>query len=387
MSVTDSPFAFASYARWRVFSSSVFLFALIVFFTVQHPATLVMGAILCVVYYFAGKIAKSINLLSLVLFIFFVIIAALPSLSLAHGVSPFFYLFSSISIGAAAYRFSQLPYVDLLKSITCVFWVCIGLILFLWWVNRASLEPLGEVIPGSSTNGIPSYLIVLQVALSITFLLQKGRLPLISPFFTLLVAFLGLGRGSIIVALAIFLSSIGFNVILYYGNSLLLRVLIVLSFTFVIILIFAGGFYYGSEYFLAYIESSKFASGVLDPYRGQILQEYIAKVDALGFLLGVDYSGTVIATKYDGNPHIAFIRTHSFYGFFGVFIAIVSPSFVFLSREDVRFKLAGFLLLSLLLVRALTEPILFPTLLDFFYFYCFFIFFKVDSCSQPRLQC
>ena len=68
--------------------------------------------------------------------------------------------------------------------------ISVGLVL-----NWGDQKPLGQIIPGSSTDNLPSYLVVLQVALSIAA--------------TFVVAMFGVGRGSTIVFLIILMASLG----------------------------------------------------------------------------------------------------------------------------------------------------------------------------------
>jgi len=359
-----------------VYIASLFIGALIFLFALQQPYSLLMGLFLSAFYFFWSGVSKTVNLIALLIVLLVVVIALVPSVLLRHGLSPLFYVCSSAVVAGAAFGFSKLPLAKSLQSLLTVFWFFWGLTLCLWWVHRASAEPLGEIIPGSSTNGIPSYFIVLQVAVSLTFLLCRARLPILTPIATLFVALLGLGRGSIVVAVALLVVSFIFNCLFFYGKSVLGRVGLCFLLFLVAVLFLMVGFYMLGDVFSDYIERSKFSAGLMDPYRALILSEYLDGLDVLGFFLGGGYNGTVIDLKYDGNPHIAFIRTHAFYGLFGLLLVALSPFVLFAARKPLRYRLAGFSFLCLLLVRALTEPILFPTLLDFFYLYVFLIFFK-----------
>lgn len=368
----------------NVYTASLFVGALIFLFALQQPYTLLMGLGLSACYFLSGGISRAVNLVSLLILLSAVLIVSLPSLLLRHGLSPLFYVCSTLLVTGAAFSFSKLPLASSLKSLKIVFWFFWVVTLCLWWVHRDSVEPLGEIIQGSSTNGIPSYFIVLQVAVSVAFLLYHMRLPVLTPLATLLVAFLGLGRGSIVVALALLIASLGFNFLLFYGKSALARRVFCSLFFVVAVISLIIGVYVLGDLFSTYIESSKFSSGLMDPYRALILSEYLDGLDSLGVLFGGGYEGTVIDSKYDGNPHIAFIRTHAFYGLFGLMVVLLSPFILFLSRHSWRYSLVVFCFMCLLLVRALTEPILFPTLLDFFYLYVFFVFFKTQAACEKE---
>lgn len=344
-----------------------------------------MGLVLSAFYFLVGGVPRAVNLVSLLGLVLAVLIVLLPSFSFYHGLSPLFYTCSTLFVAGAAFSFSKLSVARSLKSLHIAFWFFWGVTLCLWWLHRNSAEPLGDIIPGSSTNGIPSYFIVLQVAVSLSFLLCHSRLPVLTPIATLVVAFLGLGRGSIVVALALLMASLVFNFLFFYGRSFLVRSVLCFLLFLVVVLFLIIGFYVLGDFFSAYIERSKFSSGLMDPYRAIILIEYLNGLDFLGILFGGSYDGTVIDLKYDGNPHIAFIRTHAFYGVFGLLLVVLSPFFLFAARKPLRYRVVGFSFLCLLLVRALKEPILFPTLLDFFYLYVFLIFFKSHMSPEGRV--
>jgi hypothetical protein len=65
-------------------------------------------------------------------------------------------------------------------------------------------------------------------------------------------------------------------------------------------------------------------------------------------------------------------------------MALLSPLVVFFARAQWSLKLPIFFFVSLAVVRAGTEPILFPTLLDVFYFLMFMVFFRARDASQSQ---
>ena len=77
-------------------------------------------------------------------------------------------------------------------------------------INMRFMEPFSGLIEGSSTNGIPSYLIVIQAVYSILYYCINRRLPIVSSFFTLAVALIGIGRGSIYISVLIVIISVLF---------------------------------------------------------------------------------------------------------------------------------------------------------------------------------
>ncbi|KAA0690841.1 hypothetical protein DT594_17620 [Halopseudomonas laoshanensis] len=220
-------------------------------------------------------------------------------------------------------------------------------------------------------------MIVIQVALSIAVFLEKNKLPLLPAMATLVIALFGIGRGSIVVAFLIIVISFFVN---YFASSSLVEknestrrffgfVMLVLM---VVGIAYAG--YFG--FVNSLIEQSKFSAGLLDSHRGAMLSDYLSKMEGWSLIFGADYTGTSIESTYGGNPHNSYIRLHSYYGLFGLLFIIFSPFSLFVSNKAFIYKSVIFLLVSLVLTRAATDPLLFPTLLDFFYVLYFFLFWK-----------
>lgn len=361
----------------RIFYKSGFLIFLMIAFVLQRPETLFFGGVLCAVYAISKANFSDIKWNELLVVLIVVAACSFAVLSFNHGLSPVFYLFSTFSAFYAAKYFNEPSIKEVSRCLEVVFWLAIfaiGCIVFNYWDYA---EPFGEVIPGSSTNGIPSYLIVLQIALSLAMFLESKKLPVWSPIFTLAVAVFGIGRGSIVVAGMILVLSI-------FINFLLKKMMIITRFAImffcalaILLALVVLGLYFDYELFFDnLIDQSKFREGLLDPYRAEIFEEYLNKLDYFSFLFGSDYSGTVIASRYDGNPHIAYVRAHAYYGFFGLLFVALSPLLILLSNKKSFYKFVFLSFIFLALIRALSEPIFFPTLLDFLYFLYFFMFFK-----------
>lgn len=360
--------------RFTVFQMTLFVLLIIMAFVFQQVETLSFGAILSAIYavWFVdlSKIQKDTFLVVLLF-----ITLCLPSiLSMNHGLSSVFYLFSTIAVFFAAKRFCQHSLEELLACFRIVFVLAVGGVFYVLFEYWGYPEPFGEVIPGSSTNGIPSYLIVLQVTLSIVTFLARHQLPLISPILTLMVAFFGLGRGSLVASALILVASVLCNFIL--GKvSMLQRAL-------VIICLVAGLVTIALNWSLlleVIVDGTKLREGLYDPYRMEIFYQYLDKIDAWSLISGAEYTGTVIESQYNENPHIAFIRTHAYFGLIGLLLVILSPALIVISNRSRSDKIVVFIFIGFAFFRALSEPILFPTLLDFFYFSWFFIFFKYAS--------
>jgi hypothetical protein len=365
--------------------NSAFLVALLFCFALQQPGLLVFGVVLCVLYALARWDFSSIDLYKLVALLFFICICFVSVFWQARDFVPVFYLFSMVFAIFAAERFSLAPLRQVRICLEIVFWIAVFGIacgLALYWETA---EPLGELIPGSSTNGLPSYLIVVQVALSISVFLDKNKLPILSALATLIVALFGLGRGSIVVAFLIFLFSFFVNFFLAKSGAEK-NTMVRLFFGFVFLSAALGAVSYVGYLGLVdeWVEGSRFSAGMLDSHRGYMLEDYLGKLDVWTSIFGADYSGTSINNIYGGNPHNSYIRLHSYYGIFALIVVAVSPFAVFATNKYFSCKCVFFVLVCLVLVRAATEPILFPTLLDFFYVLYFFIFWRHAPSRLPR---
>lgn len=363
---------------------TIFLAALLVLFALQQPESLVVGGILCALYALVKSGSFSINLYRLVVCLLVASICLIAVFKLSHDIVPVFYLFSTVSAIYAANRFSSFPLKHVRFCLEVVFWIAVLGITGGVALHWGAAEPLGELIPGSSTNGLPSYLIVVQIALSISVFLDKNKLPIFSALATLVVAFFGLGRGSIIVAFLVLFFSFFVNYYVVKSGVEKNRFVCLFFGAFFLIFVIGAVGYAGYLGLMDdWVEGSKFSAGVLDPHRGYMLADYLGKLDAWSLLFGADYSGTSIESAYGSNPHNSYIRLHSYYGIFGLLVAIFSPFAVFSTNKEFSFKWIVFVLILLVLIRAVTEPILFPTLLDFFYALYFMLFWKYAPSRRP----
>ena len=355
---------------------SSFLGLLMMLFALQRPETLAAAGILCALYAVirSNSFLIDTNLLVCVLSATLLLMLVVV-FGNNHGFSPVFYLFSTLSAFYAAKQFGSFPLRHVRLCLEIVFWTAafgIACGLALHW---GSPEPLGEIIPGSSTNGLPSYLIVLQIALAISVFLEKARLPVLSAVATFIVAVFGLGRGSIAVSALVILFSCFVNIFWGwrigrkkgFGGWLVLLLCIVVG---------VGSYLWQVGAIDTLLVGTKWAWGVLDPPRERMLVDYLGKLDWWSIWVGADYSGTSIVTLYGGNPHNSYIRLHSYYGLVGLLIIVLSPFAILASGKCFYIKNTVFFLVLLVLLRATTEPILFPTALDFLYFLYFVMFWK-----------
>ena len=257
-------------------------------------------------------------------------------------------------------------------------WGLIGAQLFvLAYLARTGVYgfPLENLIPGHSSNGITSYLVVLQINYSIvTFVLQR-RVPWITLMASLGICLVGYGRGSILAVVSLILASLVVSVVPSRRRSAFLQ------------LLFVAGCIAGLVTFRAQLvqfadANTKIGAGLEDPGRALMLQQYVTQLNPGTALLGGSYDNTVINRDFRGNPHNSFIRGHHLFGLGYLLVIIFLPWYV---AAKSRMRMAGkgyFLMLVLILyTRAFTEPILFPTVFDFFFFGMCFIALTRDAGS------
>lgn len=361
----------------NIIYDTCFLSALLLAFSIQQPATIVATYVLCAVYIMMAYDQFTFSKDQIFIYAGITIPCLLAVLNYNHGLTSAFYLLALPLVIVAAKIFANKAHEHIILCLSNVYWlfvVALAVGLAMHWDDP---EPLGAIFPGSSTNGLPSYLIVVQIAFSIAYYLKNNRLPLLSAIATLVVAVFGLGRGSMITAALILLFSLFINVSVA-GSKTDKNVFLIAAGLMVLPL----GFYSYNNYdelvsaVDLLIEGSKFSGGVLDEHRGRILMDYLNKIDVWSLIFGTDYSGTSIVQDYGGNPHNSFIRVHSFYGIAGL-LYVALPLFVVAisGRRRVQ-KNIILILIIFALLRATTDPIFFPSTLDFFYFLYFFIFFN-----------
>uniref|UniRef100_UPI003F69AD8F hypothetical protein n=1 Tax=Marivivens donghaensis TaxID=1699413 RepID=UPI003F69AD8F len=143
-------------------------------------------------------------------------------------------------------------------------------------------------------------------------------------------------------------------------------------FLFFFVLAFVSSFFVGPfiEHLLA---STKLGQGLVDGARLEMSVDYLGKINFWTALTGADFSGTSIEVKYSGNPHSSIIRAHHLFGIFYLFVIIAMVTLVVFSMRTFKGKFVTASLTLIILFRSLTEPVLFPTSMDFFVFLYFFI--------------
>lgn len=221
--------------------------------------------------------------------------------------------------------------------------------------------PLENLIPDSSSNGITSYILVLQINYCAASYALFGRFSLRSQLVTLFICVVGFGRGSILTSVALLVASVTVAAIARPGRARLVMLLLVGT--------VAGGIVRYREDLGPLIEANtKLGSGLEDLHRSSILSAYLDRMNVVTAITGGSYENTVIAIDYNDNPHNSFIRAHHVFGAAYLVMIALLP-FCSASGSPGRVRQGYFvLLMGILYFRAFTEPILFPTPFDFFFF-------------------
>jgi hypothetical protein len=232
------------------------------------------------------------------------------------------------------------------------------------YLARTGLEdfPLENILPNSSSNGITSYLIVLQANYCLARFLTRRKPTLITPALTLAVCVVGYGRGSLLAAVGILL--VNAVALLEWRRPLRSAALLCAA---AVMGAWAAADH--GEELAAFVDANtKIGAGLSDDHREQQIGEYLDKIDAVTLLTGADYKGTSIETAYNNNPHNSYIRAHHIFGLPYLLLMLGFPLLFAPWRLPLGAVLYCGSLIGIVLLRAFTEPILFPTLLDLFYF-------------------
>jgi hypothetical protein len=221
--------------------------------------------------------------------------------------------------------------------------------------------PLDNMIPGASSNAVTSYLILLQCNYSITRFFSTQKVSLYTSAVTVAICIVGFGRGSLVASLGLFALNAFYLPRQWrlFGHWWPVFTVLCLIFYFLPNL----------DAILNYLEANtKLGAGLVDDHRTSILNAYFGKLDSWSLIWGADYSGTNINEEYNGNPHNSFIRAHHLYGFLYLLVIFYFVIWSLIGKSYFSLRIYGVFVLMILLSRAFTEPILFPTLLDVFFF-------------------
>jgi hypothetical protein len=254
--------------------------------------------------------------------------------------------------------------------------VCQALVLV--YLARTGLDdfPLEDIIPGASSNGVTSYLIILQCNYGVSRFAATQRVSLFTSAITVAICIIGFGRGSLVASLGLFAINAFYLLKQWRVLGCWWPALTMLCATFILTLIWDPA--------LSYLDANtKLGAGFDDAARTSILQAYLGKLDAWSIMWGADYVGTGVDEEYRGNPHNSFIRAHHLYGSLYLLAVFVLVLWSVTRRMPIAVRLYGSSVLLMLLLRAFTEPILFPTLLDVFFFATCLMLGRAHKYSRP----
>jgi hypothetical protein len=241
--------------------------------------------------------------------------------------------------------------------------------------------PLEEMLPESSANGVTSYLLLMQVNYCIVNFLLRRRGSLLTASVTVAISIVGYSRGSILASGAVL--AIGLVVQLHSRTPAQLFSKLVGA----AIVVGAVGLVYGDEVGQFVLEYTKIGSGLADPHRALIVREYLDKIDPLTLLTGASYAGTSVAGRYNGNPHVSYIRAHHIFGLAYLVFMLAVPVYLVRREHSLVVKAYSSCMWLIVLFRAVSEPILFPTPFDLYYFAACFALSKLPSAlSSDRVS-
>lgn len=352
----------------------LFISLTVILFSLQSSVTIILSYIASLIYLLVTNSLVKINKFIIFYWLIFSMLVSVCVFQFNHGITPFFYLLFTpfIILSAKKIATKDSEHIENIIKKTYLFFVCIIIIGLIYNLDKP--EPLANIIPWSSQNGITSYLIVVHISYSIVYYFRKKKLPILLSIILVIITLYGLGRGSIIISMMILLISLFANYFL--GKNILIKILFFIP-------ILCISTYFIHKQYLIYeneidliIEGSKFSQNLSDDPRRDMLNEYLNKQDVWTVFFGSSFEGTSIIKYYDGNPHNSYIRVHSFYGIIGL-LSIFAPFWlIFLKKTSYINKFIVTVFIFILLIRAVSEPILFPTTLDFFYSFNFFFFYK-----------
>ncbi len=236
--------------------------------------------------------------------------------------------------------------------------VQVGLIAYCLKVGFAA-APLTQILaPHTSANGVTSTLVILQASYSVMSFVVARRTTPITALVTTGVCVLGYGRGSILAAALVLMVNVAFSL----SWSRPWRTALILG------AILVGGISSFSKIAEYVTLNTKIGVGFEDAPREKMIQHYLARMDGLDAIFGADYRGTAIEEDFLGNPHNSFIRAHHLFGLFYLVGLAAFALLMLRMRQYLRVQIFIGMMLLVVLARAFTEPILFPTLLDFYFF-------------------
>lgn len=368
----------------RMPSSLLIQLLIIIAFTLNYPAiyiavfALVLARSIYYLYY--SGIVQSEN----ILYFFGLFICVYFGLVFNLIEYPTIIIHSLIAVitftAAILYVKDLLIYKKISKYLLIIFQVIILIVVARIGFNNFPAEnPLEELIEGSSSNAIPTITIVLQINYFIAKYFAKKGVPIITSIITLIIAIIGYGRGSIISAFFILVLALICTIKIKNVKQFFFFSLPVLAL--LVILIYS---YYDEISTFIYL-NTKLSAGLVDYHRERIFSAYFSQLDVYTLIAGADYPDFV-KYDYNSNPHNSFIRAHHFFGIFYVLFILVIPIVTLWKLSKLKDKTIVFFLLVVLFFRCFSEPVLFPTIFDFYFFASFYVVPKLYLNSISSFQ-
>ena len=222
--------------------------------------------------------------------------------------------------------------------------------------------PLENLFSHTSSNGITSALILIQVNYSTVKYLVTRRASLLTSTLTLIVCLIGFGRASILAAAAVVLVNLLFQLSWRSHWRALTTALLIAS-------VSAAVHFAGDHDIVRLVQANtKIGAGLHDEPRERMITDYLDQIDAGTLITGASYHGTSIEAEFSGNPHNSYIRAHHIFGLPYLLSMLLLPVLLLWHREQPTLRLYSVCMLAIVLTRSFSEPLLFPTPFDFYFF-------------------
>ena len=326
---------------------------------------------------FAGNHGVAKNSLSILI----AMMLLLLPLAVYKSIYAVYFIFSSMAGIVLAYAVSSRPYLASTALRLTLVTIQLLILVYIAVFFKEDSFPLENILGGAaSSNVVTSFVVLIQSAYIAALFVDEKKAAWKTTLCTLLICLVGYGRGSIIAAIALVLIVFSLMLVMRtkknWGFFFFARVAAV----FIAILSLV---YFSSDIVYLAQEKTKLGSGFVDESRLRMIFDYVHKIDGLSLIVGAGYEGTSIVNEFDGNPHNSLIRAHHLYGVF--YLAVLMLIAIFAAGGIGRSVLLA-ALLGVVVFRAFSEPIIFPTPLDFYYFIIIFLFMRKASAQSSCVR-
>lgn len=314
-----------------------------------------------------------------VMWIYFFVVFSMGIVNFLNSPIVSFHLALSVICILMALIFTRHPTIYYRASKISLYlfqFIALGYVAFKGLKNFPLDVPFEHMIEGASANGITSYMILLQINLTIVRFLLFRKVTIYTSILTLIVALLGYGRGSIISAFLIIIIN------LYTFFALKSKVKFITAAFVSIFVVCSVVAYYMDEIFIFLEANTKLSAGIVDVSRSKIIREYWGEINGLTIFTGADYTETSIPLEFNGNPHNSFIRAHHIFGLPYLLFILIFPFYAIFKKKGVLEIFYYFSMLMILFFRVFSEPIIFPTIFDFYFLSMFLLIAKVSKPFQ-----